>query len=650
MLFKRLTLFNIGLYAGENTFTFNGNKPVVLIGGLNGHGKTTFLESILLALYGSDSFAFTDNKVSSYTQYLKNFINTKDGSMSSYVELEFLLEDSVADVYKIKRSWTDGNKISDSVEVYINDEYDEFITQNWHMFIENILPSALSKFFIFDGEKIIVWANENNNRQIKDSILALLGLNVLDNLKNDLNRILSTRKIANEDGLLEDSEIVELKNRLSIQKNLYNKKKSALEDLENNKLQYIQEENNIRVEFNTSGGDILNDLDNIKDKIKDIKAVLDKLKEKNIDIASRELPLLMLEPLFNDVLEKSLEEIENESLKQSIDKIKKLSEEFVGNSKNNSKENILDFIGYLEDQTSQDKEVIYNLSKNGYYKMEDLKNVKFKNTIEEYKENKNQISKKLKELKKYESALNIDIDSNKVEELSQKLKEIQAKIKICDTDIFIASEELKDIKNKLNAVESEYEEKISVYLSKIELNNDNNRLNKYAHMALNILQKFKDKIVENKINDLSIKMTECFKNLIGKKNLISKIEIDSKSLDFIYYNGKNEKIAQNRLSAGEKQIVVIALLWSLSLSTDKKLPVIIDTPLSRLDTVNRYSLVKSYFPNASNQTIILSTDSEIDKKYYDVIKESVDNEYTLNYKDDETCTEINVGYFKDTLL
>ena len=53
MIITKLVLHNFGVYAGTNTFEFHGKKPVVLIGGMNGRGKTTFLEAVLLALYGA---------------------------------------------------------------------------------------------------------------------------------------------------------------------------------------------------------------------------------------------------------------------------------------------------------------------------------------------------------------------------------------------------------------------------------------------------------------------------------------------------------------------------------------------------------------------------------------------------------------------
>ena len=85
------------------------------------------------------------------------------------------------------------------------------------------------------------------------------------------------------------------------------------------------------------------------------------------------------------------------------------------------------------------------------------------------------------------------------------------------------------------------------------------------------------------------------------------------------------------------------------LEEKKKLPVIIDTPLSRLDSNHRKALIQIYFPQASEQTIILSTDSEIDKKYYQLIRDNVGDEFTLCYDDESKSTTIRKGYFTDEI-
>ena len=71
------------------------------------------------------------------------------------------------------------------------------------------------------------------------------------------------------------------------------------------------------------------------------------------------------------------------------------------------------------------------------------------------------------------------------------------------------------------------------------------------------------------------------------------------------------EIKKSALSAGEKEIFAVSLLWGLAQTSQLKLPIIIDTPLSRLDSAHRDNIVNNYFPNAGEQVIILSTDTQV---------------------------------------
>ena len=116
------------------------------------------------------------------------------------------------------------------------------------------------------------------------------------------------------------------------------------------------------------------------------------------------------------------------------------------------------------------------------------------------------------------------------------------------------------------------------------------------------------------------------------------------TLDWQYLSDDGSEIPKDSLSAGEQQLMVISILWALAICSKKKLPVIIDTPLSRLDSLHRTSLITTYFPNAGEQTIILSTDSEIDEDYYRLMKENIGDEFTLNYDESSKSTSIQKGY------
>ena len=122
------------------------------------------------------------------------------------------------------------------------------------------------------------------------------------------------------------------------------------------------------------------------------------------------------------------------------------------------------------------------------------------------------------------------------------------------------------------------------------------------------------------------------------------IVMESDSLAIKYLSEEGKEVTQDSLSAGEQQLMVISILWALAICSKKKLPVIIDTPLSRLDSLHRTALINTYFPNAGEQTIILSTDSEIDSTYYDLMKDNVGDEFTLKYDEKTKSTSIERGY------
>ena len=191
MIIKKLTMKNFGVYAGMNTFEFSHSKPIVLIGGMNGRGKTTFLEAILLSLYGSNSAAYKESNHKTYGKYLRSYVNKNSWDQTAFVEIEFVMNESSQNEYIVRREWDAlGKRTEETITVYENGEYSDFLTKNWTMFIENILPSALSRFFFFDGEMIAELAVDEANVQLKDSIRSMLGISVLDVLKNDLSRVL----------------------------------------------------------------------------------------------------------------------------------------------------------------------------------------------------------------------------------------------------------------------------------------------------------------------------------------------------------------------------------------------------------------------------------------------------------------------------
>ncbi len=646
MRINNLVLHNFGVYAGTNSFEFHGKKPVVLIGGMNGRGKTTFLEAVLLSLYGANSFAYSESKYKTYGQYLKSFVNISDGTLETYVDLEFTLD---SDSYHVHRDWSGmKQRVSENIVVYKNDLFSRFLTDNWTMFIENILPSGLSSFFFFDGEKIAELAEEDTSKHMMDSIKQLLGISVLNVLQSDLGRIIN-RTTKNK---VADSELVSLEK-------LRDKKDKAVEAceraenellaLDSLKNKLSQELEVKRQEYSAKGGDIVTQQRELFEKRTIAVTQIEAFREQLLLDAASELPFNLVKSLLRSIRNNAEVEQEQRMLEASIERMRALLPEFKTHYSDDA-EAVARFIDYVGTKTCFISEIEqYNMSDISLYRLKALFEGQLANITKQTLERQNDVHKLQAEVDQLDSYMSVDIDEKAITSIYRQIKELEQKI--IETDVLIEkkAEEKRTASGEVMVASSEFNKKVEEYLKRVELNDDSDRIIRYAHMANKILDEYVVRLQKNKIGIVAETITKCYKKLANKKNLIERVEMDPVTLDLHYYNADGRMVDKASLSAGEKQLMVISFLWALALCSKKKLPVIIDTPLSRMDSAHRVSLIQTYFPNASDQTIILSTDTEIDRNYYNYMKDDVGDEFTLIYDDANKSTTIKRGYFVEEI-
>ena len=648
MIIKKLSMYNFGVYAGENTIVLNSEKPVVLIGGLNGRGKTTFLEAVLLALYGSNSFAFTESKYKTYGEYLRAHVNLSDGSGESYVELEFQMNDeSDKNNYTVRRSWnTEKKRIRDKVEVYKNHIIDDFLAKNWMMFIESVLPSALSNFFFFDGEKIAEIAENETGFQMKESIKALLGINILDTLGSDLKKI--AKKLTEETS--EDVDILTLKklrNEKEIAEEKLNQLDNKIDDVEKTIAVIQKKLNQKKNRFEEKGGDIVRNTMELYSEQATNRAFLEEINNQINSIAASELPLRLVKPLLINILHQS--KIEKESTNKIIaaQTIDILFDSFSKNG-NATDDELMRFISYVKrSMVETEAEACFNLSDLAYFQLKMLLDSKLDSiseNVQQYWKQKAIIQKRNDEIASY---LSVDINEKEVNRIYKEIKTLELKLASLEADLEYLKGERKSANGLFLSKKTEFSQFVENALLAFERNDDFERMLSFTLLAEQVNEKYKIALQRAKIQDLATTMTECYKKLLGKKNLINEIVMDYETLDYYYLDGGRNEIQKKSLSAGEKQLMVISMLWALALCSKKKLPVIIDTPMARLDSIHRNALIERYFPFASEQTIILSTDSEIYGDYYKLLKKNSSNQFTLVYDEEKKCSSIQMGYFEE---
>lgn len=648
MIINKLQLHNFGVYASDNTFVFNSEKPVVLIGGMNGRGKTTFLEAILLALYGKNSFAVQASIHGAYGKYLKAHTNIADGTNESFVELEFSIEeDGKNNIYTVNRSWnTNVKNIKDKVTVKKNGNDDSFLAKNWTMFVESILPSALANFYFFDGEKIAELAESDTSIQMKSSIKALLGINVIDLLENDITRIIKKMDTEQTDSY-NGSYIEELRRIKDEKADILKQIDDNIVELEK-KLSRTNKKIDKKIEeFNAKGGQIASQSQELFSERIKLNSEINKIQETYLELAAGELPLLMVEDLLSSIKGKAETERENKSMSVAVRKINQMFKEYSYKTQQSSDE-IAQFIKYLKKQAKKKQtKSVFDLSENGYIQLSMLLSNQLENTQNSYnfsKVNEQKIKKRINEIDNY---LSVDIDEKAIARLYKRIGELQNERMDIEIQIEAKKKQRITANGECQKATTEFNRCVDKAIASMERGDDVQRIHKYALKAQQLAARYKIELQRSKISNLADTMTKCYKKILGKKNLIDRIEMDAETLDYHYIDVNGNEVMKSGLSAGEKQLMVIAMLWALAECSNKMLPVIIDTPLARLDSLHRKALIERYFPNASSQTVILSTDSEIDSNYYNIIKPFVSNEFTLVYDENKKRSYVRTGYFEE---
>ena len=141
-------------------------------------------------------------------------------------------------------------------------------------------------------------------------------------------------------------------------------------------------------------------------------------------------------------------------------------------------------------------------------------------------------------------------------------------------------------------------------------------------------------------------MLESFRKLLRKKELVQGLTINPETFEATLTTKESKPLPFDRLSAGEKQLLATSLLWGLARASGRPVPTIIDTPLGRLDSSHRRHLIERYFPSASHQVLLLSTDEEIVGDYLTELKPFISRTYLLKHNEAEGQTNLVEGYFE----
>ncbi|MDP2450752.1 MAG: DNA sulfur modification protein DndD [Polaromonas sp.] len=662
MLVEQLTINNFGTYQGQNVFDlsprikYGSTRPVILFGGLNGAGKTTFLNAVRLALYGRQGLdaPLTDKE---YNGILKQLIHSSPDQLvqadRASVEIIFTyarLGEIVR--YRVHRSWVaKGNHIDVSLQVFTNDAPEPSMRDDQaQALLSQLIPFGVSQFFFFDGEQIAELAKDDADEVLSDAIRRLLGLDIADRLNSDLSIFVRQKRIVSSSDDARDK----LKELHRLYDTLMSEVDAAQQDMQNNLQpqldQAISAKEQMRSKLSDRGGAWAIDRADVERSLSEVKARKQALEAQLRDLLSGVAVFSFAPRLCTEVagsVQTESKVLESRllvaSVKEKVEGLKTKFSRIKGSStwRPVAVRCVDEWVAEITPPPMHKSKIVHGLTGSEAEKLLDTISKGLPASATQLEHLIEAISGLTEEELRLQDKLALAPTESSIEEAFGALERAIQKVAVQEAQKQSVLAEMRrklwqaiDVTRKKRKLEKE-----------AQAGGVTSRAEYLAEGVQEILSEFKMRSAQRRCDDLRGHFVSAFRRLSRKSDIIADARIDAANFSMTLLDKMGQEVPKARLSAGEKQIFAIAMLEALGKTSGRSLPVIIDTPLGRLDSQHREKLVQSYFPKASHQVIVLSTDTEVDQRFYDGLRSSISHAYHLNFDPAERRTTVEEGYF-----
>lgn len=684
MIIKSITLGNYRLYEGKNIINFkqDDDKPIFLISGENGFGKTTFLHSLIWCLYGRlitevEAEVRKDIANSGYNTFLRNNLNNNvrakldalDNSKKDaikrrgyssdnedlkrittyYVAIEFesvVIPSLPCTSLKVVRSY-DMVTEKENVDILIDGVRNELTaTIGSEVFINDfILNKDIARFFFFDSEQIVALAETNTStekRRLCSAYNEVLGVRKYEDLKKNLENVrLRFRKKSSD--VASREKLVSMLNKQEELEKQVGDKRQALSNLESELLQLRSEDEAIQLQLMREGNDATST------EIARIEKLIETTKQKDeeykhqlrqfIDYA----PFAITGKLFKETRDQieydfKLREAKNDQLSRNLVVSQITSDlmlmfEHSTISSPEKSELILQVQDVLEKYKHEvsDENVLLSVSEQDYeeflsiytnltttYKSE------FEHLAEDYKKNKLVLERNSRRLS--------NIQSKEKDEL---IKSIRAKKNQIEKDIAQKDAEIRQMHESIGEISQELatvSKQVSELSKKVSLDDSDAKKDAIAEQLIDELSIFLISLKQEKKYSLERRIKTTLNTLMHKEDFIGKVEvvIDGEDMDINLYSVDGKVINKDSLSKGEQQLYATSILKALVDESGIQFPVFIDSPLQKFDKSHATKIITEFYPQISKQVVLFPLlYKELTAEEYNVMKPLVKTTYLI---------------------
>lgn len=657
MILDSITLSDFGLYAGHQTIPLtppSRDKPIILFGGLNGGGKTTVMDAIQLCLFGAHAKTSSRGRTA-YSEYLSRCIHDSAADHAAGVQLCFRrTTQGETNRYTLKRTWRLArSQCKEEFNVLKDGRLAHVLAENWANQVEDFIPANIAQLFFFDGEQIERYASATESASlIETAIRSLLGLDLVDQLQADVRVFARRKKSEGADQRTQDrlsvaqSELDALRKEAADLKQAQASLRTHRLDRARRTLEATEEE------FRRRGGDLFDRRQDIDAELAasahDLQDASDKLRT----LAAGPAPLLLLLNLIRSASQhdrddqqiaraRGLHGLLGDRDQRTLEYVKAIMGDHDAVDK---------LRGYLADERAThrrraEQQVTLDLSSEGRGSLTALVHGQLDHTRRAVRDDLAGYREADRSFRRARTLYSNIPQADEVADVIQRRGALEEKVAQLEGEHEGLLRKSEVLQREIERRESALDRLLEAESKERQARLDKERVLKSASRVRETLSTFQEATIRRHISRIEQLVLQSYQQLLRKTSLVSNLKIDPTIFKLTLFGGRGMEIPPQSLSAGERQLLGMSLLWGLAKASDRPLPTAIDTPLGRLDSTHRRHFVERYLPFASHQTLVFSTDEEITGGHLARLEPWIGRRYYLNYDERLGRTTLERGYF-----
>lgn len=630
-----LEITNFKAFYGDHSITLpdrGPQRPVYLFGGLNGAGKTSLTQAVVLALHGARAgglpglFASGRDTRPQYQRWLRAAFNQRARSEGAdEMRVSVALSDGSTTLTITRSWWFDAAGEFAEEQLEAREDADRGATSlltddTAQGLVDQVLPRHLLDFAIFDGEQVRKLDDTLSAAAVRSALDRLLDLDAVERTRTELQRLVRDCRLA----MADDGQRAAYESMRTQLANLRENRQATagkLAEVEEQQSRMQQELDQLASTFDSllaagTPGQVSADLAGMRERWKTLRSRL-----------GRHLgEWLYLMPAFESLPElgANVEDQQN---------------------KRNGRERLkfeLETVETLADQLTTDRGLRKQVGTPAVKQLQQW--FAHEVTGRQQKLDQATVDAETSALSQFSDAELADINTaaaaavrdvadvrelaNDYLRLDRRIRELEDLVQTADRDSATArvlrrrdelnvlvgeqratAEQLRAELDQLDSEIASMRTQVARTEQRLGVNAEDERWLETAETTIGALEMFLAEARAEASSSVQERMLHNLRVLLRKDTLVTNVNVEPAThvTRLIGENGTDVELP----SAAEHQLAAMAFIDAVLAASDNPIPVFVDTPLARLDSHHRRAVVQEFWPSLGRQVIVMSTDEEV---------------------------------------